>query len=172
MLFNSYEFIFGLLPLTWLVYALMLRSGRREAATLGLLLASLVFYGWWNPVYVALLLASIGFNYMIGLVERARRRHPAAKGALLAFGVTGQPRAPRLLQIRGFFVSKLNAPRRRLPLPQVVLPLGISFFTFTRSLSRRRYQGKAVGARFTHYALFVTYLSAPDRRPDRLLTGR
>ena len=59
MLFNSYEFIFGLLPLTWLVYTLTLRSGRREAATMALLFASLFFYGWWNPQYVLLILAIV-----------------------------------------------------------------------------------------------------------------
>jgi alginate O-acetyltransferase complex protein AlgI len=64
MLFNSYPFVFIFLPITLAgFFALGRRS--RGLAIAWLALASLFFYGWWNPVYVGLLLASITFNYLV-----------------------------------------------------------------------------------------------------------
>jgi alginate O-acetyltransferase complex protein AlgI len=64
MLFNSYPFVFVFLPITLAgFFALGRRS--RGLAIAWLALASLFFYGWWNPVYVGLLLASITFNYLV-----------------------------------------------------------------------------------------------------------
>ena len=62
MLFNSYEFIFLYLPIVGAGFFLIGRSNARAAA-LWLAAASLFFYGWWNPRFVSLLLASIVFNY-------------------------------------------------------------------------------------------------------------
>ena len=65
MLFNSYAFLFLYLPITaWGFFRLAAYSHRLAAAWLGA--ASLFFYGYWNPAYVGLLLASIFFNYGIG----------------------------------------------------------------------------------------------------------
>ena len=65
MLFNSYEFIFGYLPLTLAGFFLLARNSHRLAA-LWLAAASLFFYGWWNPVFVLLVMASITANYAFG----------------------------------------------------------------------------------------------------------
>ena len=84
MLFNSYPFVFVFLPVTLAGFFLIARASHTLAAG-WLTLASLAFYGWWNPVYVLLLLASIAFNYgmgyAIGHAPEARR------GGLLALGV-------------------------------------------------------------------------------------
>ena len=66
MLFNSYEFIFLFLPLTFAVFFYLGHKGKKEMATLWLVLASFFFYGWWDIRYVPLLFASICFNYFIG----------------------------------------------------------------------------------------------------------
>lgn len=66
MLFNSYEFILLFLPLTWAGYFLLARHRLTLASTGFLVAASLFFYGWWNPVYVPLLAASILFNFAVG----------------------------------------------------------------------------------------------------------
>ncbi len=81
MHFSSYVFIFLFAPLTIGLFFLIAHRSRRLAAG-WLLLASLFFYGWWNPVYVPLLLLSITFNYVIGaaLANSGRR-------ALLAFSI-------------------------------------------------------------------------------------
>jgi alginate O-acetyltransferase complex protein AlgI len=65
MLFNSYAFIFGYLPVTLAGFFLLARSSHR-LASLWLAAASLFFYGWWNPVFVVLVMASITVNYAFG----------------------------------------------------------------------------------------------------------
>src|SRR6478736_3047258 len=67
MLFNSYSFIFLFLPITFFAFFL-LGARRMSVGAAWLTLASLFFYGWWNPVYVTLLLTSIAFNYSIGVL--------------------------------------------------------------------------------------------------------
>ena len=66
MLFNSFTFIFLFLPLTFAVFFLLARVSHVMAAG-WLAAASLFFYGWWNPAYVGLLMASIVFNYFAGM---------------------------------------------------------------------------------------------------------
>ena len=65
MLFNSYAFIFGYLPVTLAGFFLLALNSHRLAA-LWLAAASLFFYGWWNPVFVVLVMASITVNYAFG----------------------------------------------------------------------------------------------------------
>ncbi|MBC7207783.1 MAG: MBOAT family protein, partial [Methyloversatilis sp.] len=65
MLFNSWEFLLGFLPLTFAGFFLLARVGRAIAAG-WLFIASLAFYGWWEPIHVLLLLASIAFNFTVG----------------------------------------------------------------------------------------------------------
>ena len=159
MLFNSYEFIFGLLPLTWLVYTLMLRSGRRGAATIALLFASLFFYGWWNPQYVLLILTSIGFNYTIGtFLERPSLPSPH-KSALLTLGVTVNLLLLGYYKYAGFVVENWNAISGAAnPVPQIVLPLAISFFTFHQiAYLVDAYHGYTRGSTVSQYAAFVTF---------------
>ena len=66
MLFNSFEFIFAFLPITIFVF-FQIGKYNRSLAAAWLGLASLFFYGWWNPAYIILLLGSILFNYFIGI---------------------------------------------------------------------------------------------------------
>ena len=89
MLFNSVVFIFGFFPIVVLVYFRVARFSHLLAAG-WLVFASLFFYGWWNPRYVLLLLASVGFNYACGsfLARRVRVRTMALNWPLLAFAVT------------------------------------------------------------------------------------
>jgi hypothetical protein len=65
MLFNSVPFLFLILPMLLLVFCRLGRVSPRMAAA-WMLAGSLFFYGWWNPVYLGLLLASIIFNYLVG----------------------------------------------------------------------------------------------------------
>jgi hypothetical protein len=67
MLFNSYEFIFLFLPITLLVFFSIGGRGHHRIAIAWLVGASLFFYGWWNPAYLGLILASILFNYATGV---------------------------------------------------------------------------------------------------------
>ncbi|HEX6829511.1 MAG TPA: MBOAT family protein [Burkholderiales bacterium] len=160
MLFNSYDFIFGFLPVCFLGFFLLARVSHLLAAS-WLTLASLFFYGWWNPAYLGLLLGSILFNFMAGMsIGRALARGRARlAGYLLAAGVGGDLALLAYYKYADFFISNLNAVSGgAVPLPHIVLPLGISFFTFTQiAFLVDTWQGKVREYRFVHYALFVTY---------------
>ena len=90
MLFNSPIFLFGFLPVTALLcFAIRARLGR-EASLGFLVLASLFFYGWWNPVYLPLLIGLAVFNFLTAQAILIERLKPQGGWAtpLTAFGVT------------------------------------------------------------------------------------
>lgn len=157
MLFNSHAFIFGFLPVTLLVFFL-LGCKRRVWAGAWLTAASLFFYGWWNPAYVGLLLASILFNYGAGL---AIVRAPSAMRArpLLIAAVTANLLLLGYYKYAGFFISNAAAMLGAgWSFEALALPLGISFFTFTQiAFLVDAYRGKAREYNLVHYGLFVTY---------------
>ena len=65
MLFNSHIFIFVFLPVTLLIFHLLSTRGTQTQAVFALITASLVFYGWWEPKYLLLILASVAFNFLL-----------------------------------------------------------------------------------------------------------
>lgn len=159
MLFNSPEFIFLFLPMAWLAYRVLnLRLPMLAIAWLAM--ASLFFYGWWNPAYVGLLLFSVFFNYSMGsTITRLRDRRNAAAKALLSCAVLADLALLGYYKYTNFLLDvagSLGAPVT--PGQEILLPLGISFFTFTQiAFLVDAYQGKAREYNFVHYLLFVTY---------------
>ncbi len=160
MLFNSYPFLLLYLPITaWVFFRLGAYSHRLAAAWLGA--ASLFFYGWWNPAYVGLLLLSIFFNYGIGIV--LAREHDAGNGRrkslILATGVTVDLALLAYYKYANFFLGVASSVMDLGWTPQdILLPLGISFFTFTQiAFLVDAWSGKAREYSFIHYLLFVTY---------------
>lgn len=157
MLFNSYPFIFLFLPLSlWLFFRLG-RTSHRNAA-IWLALVSLFFYAWWNPPYVGLLLLSIVFNYTIGLTLTRSSTHPAAtrRKWLMLSGVGANLALLGYYKYSGFLQS-ITADFPGLE-QSIMLPLGISFFTFTQiAFLVDAYRGQAREASFAHYTLFVSY---------------
>ena len=93
MLFNSYPFIFLFLPITLIGYFVLVRLNHL-APVIWLALASLVFYSVSNWQFVLLLVASIAFNYVIGLLLISKRPRPAWRVAALTIGVAGSVRDP------------------------------------------------------------------------------
>ncbi|MBK7900548.1 MAG: MBOAT family protein [Azonexus sp.] len=157
MLFNSYEFLLVYLPLTLAGYFALGRRSATAAAT-WLAIASLAFYGWWDVRYLPLLGASIAFNYLMGGAIARRAGTPAAN-RLLALAVGGDLLALAWYKYAGFFASSANALLAAgLPVPEIVLPLGISFFTFTQiAYLVDAWAGKVRETRPVHYVLFVSY---------------
>jgi D-alanyl-lipoteichoic acid acyltransferase DltB (MBOAT superfamily) len=155
MLFNSYEFIFAFLPIVFCVYFLTARSSHQSAA-LWLAAASVFFYGWWNPKFVGLLLASVCFNYGAGhLISRAR---PGQAKAVLATAIAANLCVLGVFKYANFFVSTLNNAGAGIGLLDIILPAGISFFTFTQiAFLVDTYRGIAKEYNFIHYLLFVTW---------------
>ncbi len=161
MLFNSYEFIFGFLPLVlWGYFGLAKYSGR-EPAIVWLILASLGFYGYWNPVYLLLILASIGFNFSVGkiLVRWHQCGKCQAAKSLLIIGVTVNLSSIGYFKYANFFVDSMNQTLGLgLYLDTIILPLGISFFTFQQiTFLVDAWKGKADDYSFSHYTLFVSF---------------
>ncbi|HJV65054.1 MAG TPA: MBOAT family protein [Geomonas sp.] len=162
MLFNSYEFIFLFLPVTLFVYFLLNRQRLTVASNAWLLFASLVFYSWWNVKYLPLILVSILFNYTIGylLVEHdSQKKSVVTKKGIFVSGLAGNLFFLGYFKYMDFFIGNLNAVfRTDLPLMQIVLPLGISFFTITQiAFLVDCYEGLVEDRRLLSYSLFVTF---------------
>jgi alginate O-acetyltransferase complex protein AlgI len=132
MLFNSYDFIFGFLPLALIGYQIASALSRKVViAWLGV--ASLVFYAWWRPPFVLLLLASITLNYCAAILISRSAGSPARSRAWMVTAIVVN------LAILGYFkyfFPVLNFWSAALGFQaqwsDVILPLGISFFTFTQ----------------------------------------
>lgn len=160
MLFNSYPFLFLYLPVTLLVFFWAAKSSRRLAAT-WLAAASLVFYSIWNPAYLLLLILSIFFNYSvgIGLTRFFDSGQKQKLKQLLLVGVAINLLLLGYYKYFGFFIDSLNAVTALdIKINQIILPLGISFFTFTQiAFLVDASKGLARELNFIHYVLFVTY---------------
>jgi alginate O-acetyltransferase complex protein AlgI len=157
MLFNSYQFIFLFLPVALAGYFVAGRFGRL-APVIWLALASLVFYSVSNWQFVALLLASIAFNYLIGLLLIARPMRSTQRFAVLTAGVAGDLAVLGYFKYAGFLAANLNAIFSTGLTLNVLLPVGISFYTFTQiAFLVDAYRGNVARYALPHYALFVTY---------------
>jgi alginate O-acetyltransferase complex protein AlgI len=157
MLFNSYPFIFLFLPVVLLGYFGFGRLGNL-APVVWLALASLAFYAFGNWQFVLLLLGSIAFNYLIGLLLIARRLRPAPRFAVLTSGVAGDLLTLGIFKYAGFVAANLDALFSAGLTIKILLPVGISFYTFTQiAFLVDAYRGNVARYALPHYALFVTY---------------
>lgn len=127
MLFSSIEFLCGFLPLTLLIYYLL---PWRQVRNRFLLVMSLGFYAWGEPLYVLLMMACICGNWAFGLLA-GRRRGEKRGMLLLALMLLFDLGLLAVFKYAAFAVSTLNSLLGlSLAVPQVVLPIGISFFIF------------------------------------------
>jgi alginate O-acetyltransferase complex protein AlgI len=161
MLFNSYCYIFLFLPAVLFLYFLLSKRRFTVASKLALLLASLLFYGWWNPVYLPLIAGSILFNYLLGRLISGKRdegRFSYSK-SLLVVGIIGNLALLGYFKYADFFISNVNnIGHLTLPLLRIILPLGISFFTFTQiAYLVDTQKGKVKEHSSLNYGLFVTF---------------
>jgi alginate O-acetyltransferase complex protein AlgI len=157
MLFNSYPFIFVFLPVALAGYFLLGRLSNL-APVVWLALASLVFYSVSNWQFVPLLIASVAFNYIIGSLLIRSRLRPASRFAVLTAGVAGDLLVLGYFKYAGFFAANLNAMFSTGFTVNVLLPVGISFYTFTQiAFLVDAYRGNVARYGLPHYALFVTY---------------
>jgi alginate O-acetyltransferase complex protein AlgI len=159
MLFNSYEFILVFLPIVVVVYFLFARASHLLAAV-WLCAASLFFYGWWNPKFVALLVGSIAFNYAAGYaIGSARSNGNSVAKPLLIAALAANLALLGYFKYANFFISTVGTVTgEKFTILDIVLPLGISFFTFTQiSFLVDVYRGIAAGYNVIHYTLFVSY---------------
>ena len=152
MLFNSYDYLLWFLPGTLVVFFVL---GRRPfAAQVWLTIASLFFYGWWNPWHLPLILGSVAFNFGIARLLQAR-----ATRSVLALGIAANLAVLGVFKYADFFLANAGHFSGDVPaLLHLALPLGISFFTFTQiAYLVDVYRRKAQEPVLANYALFVTF---------------
>jgi alginate O-acetyltransferase complex protein AlgI len=156
MVFNSFSFIFIFLPLTVCGFYALAGKNRRLAA-LWLLLASLFFYGSWDYRYIPILLTSILVNYWAG--RRIIGAERLARRGWLAVSISFNLLVLGFFKYVNFFILSINdVTGAGIPVMHIILPIGISFFTFTQiSLLVDAYHHKIKNLDFIHYLLFASY---------------
>lgn len=157
MLFNTLEFIFIFLPIVAVLFFWFASKNHTLAAS-WLVIASLFFYGWWNPRFVLLLLVSIGFNYAIGYYI-ARLKQTKTSIWILVGAIVSNIMLLGYYKYVNFFIDTANKILdTHWGSADIILPLGISFFTFTQiAFLVDVYRGISREHNFIHYILFVTW---------------
>lgn len=128
MVFSSISFLIFFLPCLFLFYFIIPKKFR-SARNVVLLIFSLFFYAFGGPKFLILMLISITINYICGILSSDRfnktvRKIGAISAVILGIGLLGY------FKYTGFFVEIINSFGAMLPVPEITLPIGISFFTF------------------------------------------
>jgi alginate O-acetyltransferase complex protein AlgI len=157
LLFNSYPFLLIFLPGVLLGLWLFARTGFLRLSVAWTALASLVFYGFYEPRYLPLLLGSVLVNYFLGKRIIACRV-ATAKRTLTGVGIGLNLGVLFAYKYMGFFARTLADAGMPLPVPELLLPIGISFYTFTQiSYLVDVYKEKPARYTFAEYLLFVSF---------------
>lgn len=179
MLFPSISFLNWFLPLTVLAYFVVPGRGKN----LVLLLASLVFYFWGEPVYIVVMLLSALSGWVHALlIDRRRRAGRGGEKALMVSCAVVSLGALAVFKYSDFFISNVNAVTGAgIPLTGLVMPIGISFYTFQiLSYDIDVYRGRVAVQRnplnfFMYVTLFPQLIAGPIVRYQSIeseLTGR
>jgi alginate O-acetyltransferase complex protein AlgI len=157
MIFSSPEFVFLFLPVAFFGYFLLNRIRLVVLGKSWLVALSLFFYGYWSIYYLPLLLSSIFFNYLVGTALSSNPR--ASRRFLLTTGIVVNLAMLGYFKYADFLIENANfAFNADYILPELLLPLGISFFTFTQiAYLVDSFRGEAKEYNFLNYALFVTF---------------
>ncbi len=161
MLFNTDIFIFLFLPGTLIGFFILGHIGVQRASLLWLVVASLFYYGWWNPAYLALVGGSMAFNYTIAqYIYGANSIGNDRRAKFLTFlGVLFNLSLLGYFKYANFFLESLSLlSGAGFSMAEIVLPVGISFFTFQQiAYLVDTKQGKAGQYDFVEYSLFVLF---------------
>ena len=171
MLFPTFTFILLFLPLTVIVYFLLARKHAALSKAF-LVLASFVFYSWFNWSYSLILAGSILVNWAV-----AQRLHARKSRLVLAAGIAFNILLLGYFKYFNFFVENINSLfNASFAFKHVLLPIGISFFTFQQiSFLHLVYSDKlAKRCSFCNYALFVSFfpklIAGPLVPPDEMMS--
>ena len=160
MLFNSAAYIFLFLPVVVVFYYVLLKFRLIVVSKIWLVLASVLFYSWWDPKYTALLLISMLLNFGIGSAFLSKYFEDKTKRKfLLIFGLTLNILILGYFKYANFFIDNLNfVLHTDIQIAKIILPLGISFFTFTQiTYLVDAYKKEAREYDVLSYLLFVTF---------------
>ena len=167
MLFNSYEYIFIFLPVIFFGYFYLTSKRLITGSKVYLVCGSLFFYAWWNPSYLPIILGSIFVNYAIGsglgrlytdTMHLSNQKNLFRK-ALLGTGLSFNLLLLMYFKYTGFLVLNINeVSGANITLPDIVLPLAISFFTFQQiAYVVDSYRGETTEYNLLNYMLFITF---------------
>lgn len=159
MLFNSYVFIFAFLPVAMILYYGLNYLGWYAAAKTALIILSVFFYGYNRPQYALILCGSIMLNYALHYVLTQEKRQAGLRKTCLVLGIVFNLSLLGYYKYLGFFTVNINRLLGSdLPVMQIALPLGISFFTFQQvSFIIDSYYRTTSRYGITDYALFVSF---------------
>ncbi len=169
MIFSSWQFIFVYLPISFFVYFWLNSRRLIIPGKVWLVAVSLFFYAYWDIRYLALILGSIFLNFAIGTgLAQARQqfhendhgsRHEINRKVILATGIAANLLLLGYYKYTDFFIGNINSIfGTSYALPHIVLPLAISFFTFTQIVYLvDSYRGETAEYDLLNYSLFVTF---------------
>lgn len=157
MVFSSFDFILLFLPIVLAGYYLLSHVKNSIYQRLFIILASLAFYGYQNVKYLALILASIAINYVIALAIQKTKNN--ASKVFLILGILFNVALIGYYKYYDFFIENMNLVLGTdFVLKRIMLPLGISFFTFQQlSFLVSVYRKEEEVGRLRDYALFVLF---------------
>jgi alginate O-acetyltransferase complex protein AlgI len=154
MLFQSVEFIFLFLPLTWSVFLILLYLKKSDLLIIFIAAASLYFYALHHPSYAFLIFVSLGVNFLLGNVLMNRRiKFVLVVGIIFNLGLLGA------FKYTGFVLENVALfAGQAFNVPGIVLPLAISFFTFQQiAYLVDIYKDPKCRYQLHEYALFVLF---------------
>ena len=171
MLFPTFTFLFGFLPLTVIVYFL-LSSRSRIVSQIWLVLASFVFYSWFNWSYSLILGGSLLMNWIF-----AQLLYKKQSKIILTIGIICNVLLLGYFKYYDFFIENINAVfQTSFLLKHILLPLGISFFTFQQISFLQLVYSRSLAKRYSFgsYALFVCFfpqlIAGPIVLPDEMMS--
>jgi alginate O-acetyltransferase complex protein AlgI len=154
MLFNSYPFLFVFLPVTLAAFYLVAKRWPGIGAWV-LAIASLAFYGYWDWHYLPLLIGSATFNWVMARLLERSPRGSAQRSVQLSVAITANLLLLGYFKYANFFLVTFGTGWS---FGTIILPLGISFFTFTQiAYLVDIYRAEPAGASYSKYLLFVTF---------------
>lgn len=157
MYFNSYIFVLAFLPIVLCGYYLINRTKKYWLGQLWLLLSSLIFIGYLNMWYAffAIICILTGYLFVLQIRNNSGR---ASKGWLVC-GLVFHIGMLLYFKYSSFFISNLNLlVKKEIPIPQIIIPLGISFFTFQQvAYLIECYKGSAIKVDLLEYALYIAF---------------
>lgn len=166
MQFNTPVFIFFFLPATLIVFLFLTKISassnslnRQQLPIIWLVFASLFFYGWWNPWNLALILTSVVVNYGLAILLNRQGLSLLTRKIILFGGIAANILAIAYYKYAAFLVVNVNSLfGQDLAVPDIVLPLAISFFTFQQvAYLVDAYKVGAEERSFINYIFFITF---------------
>ena len=154
MIFNSLLYLYIFLPVAVAGFVLIGKLYERRMQILWLTAMSFLFYGWWNPSYLGLLIVSILWNFSISSLLQTRKIR-----SILFMGIALNIGLLTYFKYMNFFVDSLHhALGMSLQFQSIALPLGISFFTFQQiAFLTDTYRGEDTKTTWSDYCFFISF---------------